>query len=328
MLDPITLGLIGGVLALLAVATFVGRVLRRQPESGINPAAVRTFNLRVRAWWLMCSVLAAAVLVGNAATVIVFGFLSFWALREYVTVTPTRLGDHRALFLIFFVFLPLQYVLVGVDQYELYSIMIPVYAFLFVPARVAFAGDYKRFLERTAKIQAGLMICVYCLSYAPALLTLLPKSPGEPMHNKNIQLLFFFVLMTQLGDALQYVFSKMWGRRVIAPEISPNRTWEGFAGSMGSSALIGALLWWATPFSPIQAGAMAALISLAGFAGGMTMSAIKRDRNVKDYGTLVEGHGGVLDRIDSLCFAAPVFYHVTRSFYFAGWLAGFTPPDG
>ncbi len=319
-LEPITLGLIGGVLALLTIATFVGRVLRRQPESGINPAAVRTFNLRVRAWWLMCSVLAAAVLLGNAATVIVFGLLSFWALREYVTVTPTRLGDHRALFLIFFVFLPLQYVLVGFDRYELYSIMIPVYAFLFVPARVAFAGDYKRFLERTAKIQAGLMICVYCLSYAPALLTLLRDELGHPLHNKNIQLLFFFVLMTQLGDALQYVFSKMWGRRVIAPAISPNRTWEGFVGSIGSSALIGAVLSWATPFGPIQAGAMAAVISLAGFAGGITMSAIKRDRNVKDYGTLVEGHGGVLDRIDSLCFAAPVFYHVTRSLYAAGWI--------
>jgi phosphatidate cytidylyltransferase len=315
MADWKTLSLVGGVLALLATATGVGQFLKLYPDTGINPAAVRIFNLRLRAWWLMCSVLAAAFLVGPTATVVLFGLLSFWALREFITLTPTRLGDHRALFWVFFLFTPLQYVLIGmIGKNELYNVLIPVYAFLFILARVAITGDYKRFLERTAKIQAGLLICVYCLSFAPALLFLnLPKREG--MEGANFRLLFFFILIVQLSDALQFLWSKIAGRTVVAPTVSPSKTWEGFAGGTASATLLGAALWWATPFEPWGAAGMSLLASIMGFAGGMTMSAIKRDRGVKDYGTLVEGHGGVLDRIDSICFAAPVFFHVTR-FYF------------
>src|SRR5271167_2369997 len=174
-MDFKTLGLVGGVLAVLATATTVGQFLKRAPDTGLNPAVVETFNARIRAWWLMCTVLAAAFFLGPAshvATVVIFGLISFWALREFITLTPTRLGDHRTLFWVFVLFTPLQYVLVARNNYDLYSILIPVYAFLFIPARVALSGDYKRFLERTAKIQAGLMVCVYCPSHAPALLSL------------------------------------------------------------------------------------------------------------------------------------------------------------
>jgi phosphatidate cytidylyltransferase len=313
MPDAKTLTLVGGVLALLFGATTIGQRLKYQPDIGLNPAAVEAFNLRIRAWWLMCTVLAAAFLLGSAsfyATVVLFFLISFWALREFITLTPTRLGDHRTLSWVFFIFTPLQYILVGMgtQAYGLFSVLIPVYAFLFIPARVALAGDYKRFLERTAKIQAGLMVCVYCLSYAPALLSLsIPDYAGQ-----NPRLLFFFVLVVQLGDVLQYAWGKLLGEHLIAPAISPNRTWEGFFGGVASATLLGTALWWATPFEPWQAAGMSLVISIMGFAGGMTMSAIKRDRGVKDYGTLVVGHGGVLDRIDSICFAAPVFYHLTR----------------
>jgi phosphatidate cytidylyltransferase len=187
------------------------------------------------------------------------------------------------------------------------------------------AGDYKRFLERTAKIEAGLLICVYCLSYAPALLTVtqtLPRLPvaegdlaGRVDAGGNARLLFFFVLIAQLSDALQYAWAQIPSRHVIVPSISPTKTWEGLLGGTASVTLIGATLWWATPFpgsSWWMAAVMSAVIALMGFAGGLTLSAIKRDRGVKDYGTLVEGHGGVLDRMDSICFAAPVFFHLTR----------------
>ncbi len=314
MFDAKTLSLVGGVLAILFVATMSGQRLKYSSDIGINPALVEAFNLRIRSWWLMCTVLAAAFLLGPAsriATVIVFFLISFWALREFITLTPTRLGDHRALFWVFIFFTPLQYLIValGVEQYGLlFSVLIPVYAFLFIPARVAMAGDYKRFLERVAKIQAGLMICVYCLSYAPAILSL--KINGY--EDQNALLLFYFVLLVQLNDVLQFAWGKLLGRHVIAPAISASRTWEGFLGGVASTSLIGAVLWWATPFEPWEAACMSAVIAVMGFAGGMTMSAIKRDRGVKDYGTLVVGHGGVLDRIDSICFAAPVFYHLTR----------------
>jgi len=320
MSDRKTLVLVGIVLALLAAATLIGQFLQRHPDRGLNPALVRTFNSRVRAYWLLLSVLAAAFLGGYAVTFGLFGFLSFWALREFITLTPTRLGDHRALFWVFFLFTPLQYFLVSFNQYELFNVLIPVYAFLFIMARVAVAGDYKRYLERTAKIQAGLLICVYSLSYAPALLHLRLGQYNDqwqrvPWEGSTSGLLFFFIVMVQVSDVLQYAWDNLLGRRVIAPTISPNKTWEGLAGGIGSTGLVGMSLWWVTPFQPWVAGLMGMLISAMGFAGGITMSAVKRDRGVKDYGTLVEGHGGVLDRIDSICFAAPVFYHLTRAFY-------------
>ncbi len=326
-MDKTTLGLVGGVLVLLAIATAIVRLLKRRDDSGLDTAILETFRQRVRAWWALCTILAAAFLIGHAATVILFGLISFWALREFITLTPTRPGDHRTLFWVFFLFTPLQFVLVGaqgwvrtrwqVDTYGLYSILIPVYAFLFILARVAMAGDYKRFLERTAKIQAGLLVCVYCLSYAPAILTLeLPALPeGQEDPYRHARLLFFFVVIVQLSDALQYAWAQIPSKHVIVPTINPTTTWEGLLGGTGSVTLIGAALWWATPFQGAHwwmAAAMSMVIALMGFAGSLTLSAIKRDRGVKDYGTLVEGHGGVLDRIDSICFAAPVFFHFTR----------------
>jgi len=342
LMDLATFGLVGGVLALLGAATGIGQLLKQQADTGMNPAVIEQFNLRIRAWWILCAVLAVAFLMGRGVTVAFFWFLSSWALREFITLTPTRMADHRALFWVFFLFTPLQYVFIGRNLYDLFSVVIPVYAFLFIPARIAFAGDFKRYLERCAKIQSGLMICVYCLSYAPALLYL--KLPAPPTAAEKIEavvteavateaaapdstaavvpprqhlppnarLLFFFLLVVTLGDAFQYLSEKTLGQHIIAPAISPNRTWEGYLGGVGCATLFGTVMWWATPFKPWEAALMSLVITTMGFAGGMTMSAIKRDRGVKDYGTLVEGHAGVLDRIDSMCFAAPVFYHLTR----------------
>jgi phosphatidate cytidylyltransferase len=306
--------LFGIVLGLLAVATVTGQIFKRQPESGLNPAVVAAFNTRLRVWWMMCCLLAAAFWFPPGVSVFLFGAISFWALREFVTLTPTRRGDHRALFWVFFLFTPLQFVLVALDRpgqsstYGLYSVLIPVYGFLFIPARVAITGDYRRFLERVAKIQSGLLVCVYCLSFAPAILYL-------PIDTSPPQLLFYFILMVQVSDGFQYLCGRMYGQHVIAPLVSSRRTWEGFLGGAGCTALVGMALYGVTPFNPWQSAVMGLLISIMAFAGGMAMSAIKRDRGVKDYGTLVEGHGGVLDRIDSICYAAPVFFHVTRYFF-------------
>lgn len=320
LMDLTTFGLVGGVLMLLTAATGIGQLLKRQTDTGLNTAVIEQFNSRIRAWWVLCAVLAAAFLLGRGATVVLFGLLSFWALREFITLTPTRMADHRALFWVFFLFTPLQYILIGLNDYGLYSVLIPVYAFLFIPARIAMAGDYKRYLERCAKIQAGLMICVYCLSHAPAILYLdisraanAAAAPAAALdQSANARLLFFFLLVVTLGDAFQYISEKLLGKHVIAPAISPNRTWEGYLGGVGCATLFGTAMWWATPFEPWEAAIMSVVITTMGFAGGMTMSAIKRDRGVKDYGTLIEGHGGVLDRIDSTCFAAPIFFHFTR----------------
>jgi phosphatidate cytidylyltransferase len=191
------------------------------------------------------------------------------------------------------------------------AILIPVFVFVLIPTRVAMAGDTTDFLERAAKIQFGLMICVYCLSYAPALLMLqIPGYEGE-----GAKLLLFLVIVVQASDVLQYVYGKLFGRRKIAPAVSPNKTWEGFAGGIATATLLGTALWWATPFTPLEAAGMSLVTTLMGFAGGLVMSAIKRDAGVKDFGAAIAGHGGILDRIDSICFAAPVFFHLVRYFF-------------
>jgi phosphatidate cytidylyltransferase len=321
--------LLGVVLATLAVATAVSQWLQQKPPANINPALIRRFDLRVRAWWLMCAILVFGLLLHRIGTVVLFGFVSFWALREFITMTPTRRGDHRALFWALVIFTPLQYVLIGlggttwfrhngrpVDFYAIYSIMIPVYASLFVPARIAIAGDSKKFLERSAQIQLGLLICVYALSHAPALLDLtLFSSNGKRWGGSNAGLLFFFVLICQLSEVFFWVSGQLIGKTVIAKDISTSRTWEGLFGGVLATGLAGICLYWVTPFEVWEAATLSMVVAGMGFLGGMTMSAIKRDRGVTDYGSLVLGHAGVLDRIDTLCFAAPVFYHLTRFFF-------------
>jgi phosphatidate cytidylyltransferase len=306
--DPALLWLLGGTLGLLIVASFTGFVLAKKAATDSAKATVANLNARTRAWWLMVAVFAAALMTGAAGTVLLFGFCSFMALREFITLTPTRPGDHRTLFWVFFIITPLHYYFLATRWTGMFLILIPVYAFLFVPLRTALAGDCERFLERTSKIQWGLMVCVYCISYAPALVVLM-RIPGY--EQQNAKLLFWFVAVTELSDVMQYVWGKLCGRRKIAPTVSPGKTWEGFLGGGLTTVGLGAALWWATPFSPLHAAAMAALVVLMGFAGGLVMSAIKRDRGVKDWGGAIAGHGGFMDRLDSLSFAAPVFYHVT-----------------
>ena len=305
------LWLFGGVLALLIVASAIGQILRRRATSDSGRATIDNLIARVRAWWVMCGIFALTLAVGRIGSLVLFGLLSFLALREFVTLTRTRRADHRTLFWAFFVFTPLQYWLVGVQWYGMFALLIPVYAFLFIATRVAVAGDTERFLERAAEIHFGLMLCVFCVSHAPALLML--EIPGY--EGRNAGLLMFLVLVAQLSDVLQYVWGKLMGRRRIAPTVSPNKTVEGFVGGVTTAVLIGTAVWFITPFSPIQAAAMSAVIAFMGFFGGLVMSAVKRDRGVKDFGTVIEGHGGILDRIDSVCFAAPVFFHFTRYYF-------------
>jgi phosphatidate cytidylyltransferase len=310
--DPQAQWFFGGIVALLAIASIVGAVLGRTVgDNEKRRAVIANLNARVRAWWVMVGFFAVAVASGGIGSIVLFTAMSFLALREFITLTPTNRADHRALFWAFFIITPAHYYFVWADWYGMFSIFIPVYACLWMPIRNAMAGETKDFLARTAKVQWGLMVCVYFVSYAPALLTL--RIPGY--EGQNGKLLCFLVTVAQMSDVLQYVWGKTLGRRPIAPHVSPNKTLEGFAGGVASAVALGAALWWITPFSPWQAALMALAICVMGFFGGLVMSAIKRDRGVKDFGAMIEGHGGMLDRIDSLCFAAPLFFHLVRYFY-------------
>lgn len=309
--DQELLLIIASVGIFLAVASIIGWILSRTTRSEAGRATVANLNARIGAWWGMAAIFVTAIALGRTGSYVLFGLISFWALREFITLTPTRPGDHRSLFWLFFVVLPVHYLLLVYDWYGLFVIFIPVYAFLILPVRSAAAGDCERFLERTSELQWALMICVYCVSHAPALLTLqIPGYAGE-----NPKLLIWFVIVVQMNDVLQYIWGKTMGKHPIAPKVSPNKTWEGFLGGTASAVLLGTALHFITPFKPLQAAGMSLAVAMMGFSGGLVMSAIKRDRGVKDFGASIAGHGGILDRIDSLCFAAPVFFHFTRYYF-------------
>ena len=303
-----TMALFAGFGAILVISSLIGYLLKTFAAKGRPHAVIDNLNARIKAWWVMVLVISGAFLFGKNGVIVLFLFISFVALREFMTLTYTRSGDHNALAASFFIVLPAQYFFIYSEWYGLYSIFIPVYAFLLLPILEVTAGDTKRFLERAAKMQWGLMVCVFCISHVPALLTL--DIPGY--QGRNILLIVFLVLVVQSSDVLQYVWGKLFGKRKIAPEVSPSKTLEGLVGGVASATALGAALWWITPFTVWQAALMALAVNVMGFLGGLVMSAIKRDRGVKDWGHMIDGHGGMLDRLDSVVFAAPVFFHATR----------------
>lgn len=303
--------LVGGIAITLVIATLIGQVLKYRLGDDDPHGMIDNLNSRIYSWWVMIAVFAGAFVIGRNAPLVLFAFISFFALREFITLTPTRAGDHRALSLAFFVLIPVQYWLIGIHWYSLFAIFIPVYAFLLLPTLSAISEDTHQFLERTTKIQWGIMITIYCISHAPALLMLdIPGYEGQ-----NALLLFYLVFVVQLSDVMQYIFGKLFGKTKIAPVVSPSKTVEGFLGGTLSSTLIGAAMWWITPFTPWQSAAMAYVIVLMGFLGGLTLSAVKRSLLAKDWGTMIKGHGGMMDRMDSVIFAAPIFFHLTRYFF-------------
>jgi len=305
------LWLMGGIASLLLFASISGRVLRLRSGPEERRAVIDNLNARVQAWWVMVAVFAVAFVLGKTATIVLFAFVSYLALREFLTLTPTRASDYRALSVAFFVLIPVQYYLIAIEWYSLFAIFIPVYGFLLLPSLSALAEDPELFLERSAKIQWGVMVTVYCISHVPALLLL--EIPGYT--EQNALLLLYLLLVVQLSDVLQYVFGKLFGRRKIAPIVSPGKTVEGFVGGAVGATLVGAALWWITPFTVVEAGGIAFVTVLMGFLGGLVLSAVKRSLGAKDWGTMIRGHGGMMDRVDSVSFAAPIFFHLTRYFY-------------
>jgi len=303
--------LVGGVLCFLTLASLVAYILWKRSPDPKNNLVLKNLVSRIQAWWVMVIVFAMSLLLEPVGTILLFALLSFLALREFITLTPTRPADYKALLGAFFLVIPVNYFLIFINWYNFYAIFIPVWVLAFIPLLSAIGNDVERFLERSSEIQWGLLICVYFLSHVPAVLML--DFPG--FSGSTSSLLLFFVIIVQASDVLQYVWGKLFGKTPIVPLLSPSKTWEGFLGGVGCATALGTALWWATPFLWWQATILALIICLFGFWGGLVMSAIKRDRGIKDYGNTLGGHGGILDRVDSICFSAPIFFHLIR-FYF------------
>ncbi|PXW68952.1 phosphatidate cytidylyltransferase [Loktanella sp. PT4BL] len=299
-----------GSFGILIALTVLGEILRaRQPVHDPNPM-LDTYMTRVQSWWGMVTFIGLALLLGKPGIMTLFAFASFAALREFLTLTTKTQADHLSLALAFFAVLPLQYVFVGFGWTGLYTVFIPVYAFLFLPMISALRGNPQRFLVRVAETQWALMIAVFCVSHVPALMSLDIAGYGE----RSVLLIAFLVMVVQLGDLLDFFFGRRIGRTKIAPGLSP-KTWEGLVCGVLSAMVIGAMLSWITPFGFWGAALMAGIASLVGMFGNLVVAAIKRDRGVKDWSHLIPGQGGFVDQLDSVIFAAPIFYQLTKYFY-------------
>ena len=303
--------LFGGLIITLIIASSIGYGLKFKVGFSTPHAVIDNLNARINAWWVMILIIFAAAALGFYGVIGLFFVISFMALREFLSLLYIRRGDHLALAACFYVILPIQYILVAIDWFSMFTIFIPVYGFLFLPILSALLGDTAHFLDRSTKVQWALMISVFCISHIPAILTL----DIEGFEEKKLLLMIFLILVVQSSDVLQYVWGKLFGKHKIAPKLSPSKTVEGFVGGVVSASVLGGLLYWLTPFNPVQAVLMSLLICLMGFLGGLVMSAMKRSMGVKDWGNMISGHGGMLDRMDSLCFAAPIFFHVVRYYW-------------
>ena len=303
--------LLGALLLASAVATL--RSLQRGTDSA-DPGHVRMLR-ELRALWVGALVFWLAWVSGPVGATLAFGILSFLALREFITLAHTRRSDHRSLVLAFFVVLPLQYLLVGSRSFDLFTVFIPVYVFLAIPVLSALAGDPERFLERNAKIQWGVMVCVFGLSHAPALLLLeFPRHEG-----RGAFLVFFLVVVATAAQIGQELMSRWLRRRPVARHIDRSFSYRAWALGALAAGLTGALLFWITPFKPPQALALGFIAGGAGTLGELVMRALKRDAGVRHWGNResLTGAVGLLDRLAPLCFAAPVFFHSVR-WYFNG----------
>lgn len=300
---------ISGIFAILVIATIIVRLMaRRRPGAG-----TQELLSRVRTWWIMAAVFSIAVVVGRSVSIAFMGFVSFLALKEYLSLIPTRRADRRVLLWVYLA-VPLQFWWVHDGWYGMFLVFIPVYMFLLLPLRMVTIGSTSGFLHAAGILHWGLMTTVFSLSHATYLL-LLPEE-GNPV-GSGAGWLLYLVFLTQFNDIAQFFWGKLLGKHKVIPKVSPNKTWEGLLGGVATTSLLAlALAPVLTSFDWMKAVGAGLLIGVGGFVGDVTISALKRDLGVKDSGSLLPGHGGILDRVDSLTYTAPLFFHYVYYFMY------------
>ena len=305
---------LGGVLIALVVASISWRVLRsRHPAKDYSE-----LRLRIRTWWAIVGLFGMAIVLNRHASLIFLAFVSFLALKEYLSLIPTRRADHRVLFLAYLA-IPLQYLWIQWEWYGMFIVFVPVYMFLLLPTRMVMIGETDGFLRAIGTLHWGLMTTVFSLSHAAMLIVIKPAVAGRfaPVWPSEVctqypgpGLLVLLVLLTQGNDVAQYIWGKTLGRRKVVPKVSPGKTIGGLLGGVATTILLATVLGPKLTFLDWPRAMMAgAVIGLGGFAGDVSISALKRDLGVKDSGSMLPGHGGILDRVDSLTYTAPLFFH-------------------
>jgi phosphatidate cytidylyltransferase len=306
-----------GLLVLATIALVLLNLREQQAAQDTGRAEeLRDWQHLLGRSWFMVVVFWLAWATGEAMATLLFALIAFFALREFITLSPTRRGDHRSLVLAFFVVLPIQFWLVATRHFDLFTVFIPVYVFLAIPVVSALSGDPQRFLERNAKLQWGIVVCVYGMSHVPALLLL--QFPRRDYDGKQAFLVFFLVMVVQTCMVVQHLVTRRLRRAPSLPGISSSFNWRPWGWGVMAGSMLGVLLSFITPFKPPQALAAALIACGAGSLGHLVMKALKRDRGVTTWGARgqsVTGANGLLDRVDALCFAAPIFFHSVRWYF-------------
>lgn len=308
-LNETFLAVLLGLVLLSVAVTGLGGWLRRRTPDAARQQRLALVDSRLRASWSIAVMFGVAFALGTGALLLVFAVASFFALRNFVSLTPIRPADHWALVLAFYVITPLHYVLIGLGYIGTFTVFIPVYVFLLLPVVMALKRDTERYLERVAKVQWGLMICVYCISHAPAILQLGPPEAGA----RAPLLLAYFLLVLYAADLAQAITSALLGGTPLKSD--PNRTWAGVLVAVTVAGVLGTALWWMTPYRWWQSTLMAIFIAAAGFLGSVVLSSVKQSLGARDWDTGIVGVRAVLDRLDALAFAAPVFFHLSAWLY-------------
>ncbi|MGI1679251.1 MAG: phosphatidate cytidylyltransferase [Cellvibrionaceae bacterium] len=289
------------VTALLLTATFARLYL----ESKSPTKDYTELRQRIQSWWVMIGIIFVVLIVNKNLAITFFAFLSFLALKEFLSIVPTRQADRRVIFWAY-LSIPLQYYWVAIGWYGMFIIFIPIYVFLFLPMRMVLIGETKGFIRSAGILNWATMLAVFSISHIAFLIVL----PVKNAMAGYLGPVLFILFMTQFNDVCQYVWGKLLGKHKIIPKVSPNKTWEGFLGGLLTVSLCAALVApILTPLTSIQGLFAGALIGVAGFIGDVVISSVKRDLQIKDSGHLIPGHGGILDRLDSLTYTSPLFFH-------------------
>lgn len=293
--------LLMGVFGFLAIASLITFFLtRKSPDKNYTELVAR-----IKSWWLMIGTATICILLGKTALIIFFALVSLLALKEYLSLVSSQ-GIDRSLVAWSYLAIPIQYYWVSIEWYGMFIVFIPVYLFLFIPLWLVILGKTEGFLKAIGTLHWGLMMTVFSLSHIAYLLAL-PESVNPA---GNIAIMLFLLVLTQFNDVSQYLWGKLLGKHKIIPKVSPNKTTAGLIGGVLTiTALASVLGPWLTPLTMLQSIAAGLIFSLGGFFGDVILSAIKRDLGIKDTGELLPGHGGILDRVDSLTFTAPLFFH-------------------
>tara|TARA_B110000438_G_scaffold159321_1_gene152535 strand:+ start:1552 stop:2526 length:975 start_codon:yes stop_codon:yes gene_type:complete len=308
-LDPSVRWSLAAIFGALLLSTVIAQALTRLKPSG----DFSNLRQRVNSWWVMVTVFSLAMTLNRNVSIVFFAFISFLALKEFLSLIPTRRADRRVLFWAYLA-IPLQFYFVYLEWYGMFIIFIPVYMFLLLPLRMVTIGQTKGYVRAAGTIHWGLMLTVFCLSHTAFMLVLQESKAANPSPGPGLVL--FLVVLTQLNDVCQFIWGKSLGRRKILPKVSPGKTWAGFLGGVSTTTVIA---WHAGPFLTMLNGWQSAvaglIIGIGGFVGDVNLSALKRDLQVKDSGSLLPGHGGILDRVDSLTYTAPLFFHYVYWLY-------------